>query len=669
MSSHLLCAHADPRIGQHLASRLTELIGDAPISVHRYADAASLLAAAREFRDAGDPVPMVFAGLSIAGTRQGDLFRTLRQDPRFRGTRHFLLESAENGEAIDDLLQRGLMQARLDPEFSPVHLRQLLTSQLTEFVSTTAPHLIDELYPLLDLTSMADALAAARKNFELLSQRMGAVQRSVVGDSPLSEERVEDAMINEFDRVLGNPERRLYQPGEKLVSEGDEAGRIWIILLGRVKLIRSIEGEEVIFHSESAGRIVGLMSLSLQSPVAFTCRAITEVKAIMLTRDQVREAIEKSTVLAQHFITVIMRTMARRNARAAELLTEVRTLNNRLSRQRDELARTLDELRATQERLVDSAKMATLGNLAAGMAHELNNPVGALMRSVAHLEADLASLLQTAPELAGASELISFARQAPPISTREERHLRRGLSEKLSIDPDEAARLVNAGIRSPEDFERFSPGGNRKKHRDFIERFAFAGKIGVSLRTLANCSLRIGALVRSLKVYARDEPEFSPGVDLNHTLEDALLILANRIKRIELHKDYGDLPAIRANASQLQQIWTNLLSNALQAVEETGVIRIRTLQPRDGWVRAEIEDSGPGIPEEVGKKLWETRFTTRGGRVEFGLGLGLPIVRKIVAQHGGDITFESKPGRTVFIVELPVDPPATPPNENPHFPS
>lgn len=669
MICHILCAHSDAGITDHLVSELVSLIGAAPVEVHSFADADSLLHAAKDFRDAGDEIAMVFAGLSIAGTQQGDLFRALKNDPRFRGTRHFLLDTAENGEAIDDLLQLGLMRARLDPEFAPIHLQQLLTSQLTDFVSTSAPHLIDDLHPLLDLTAMADALASARKNFELLSERMGEVQRSVIGDSPMSEERVEDAMINEFDRVLGNPERQHYQPGEELVCEGDEAGRIWIILFGRVKLIRSIEGEEVIFHSESAGRVVGLMSLSLQSPVAFTCRAITEVKAIMLTRNQVREAIEKSTVLAQHFITVIMRTMARRNARAAELLTEVRTLNNRISRQRDELARTLDELRATQARLVESAKMATLGNLAAGMAHELNNPVGALVRSVAHLEADLESLLQTAPELAGVAELIPFARQAPPISTREERLLRRDLAEKLSISPDEAARLVNAGIRSPEVFEKFIPKGKKKRRQEFIEKFAFAGQIGVSLRTLANCSLRIGALVRSLKVYARDEPEFSPGIDVNHSLDDVLLILANKIKRIELHKDYGNLPPIRANASQLQQIWTNLLSNALQAVGEKGIIQIRTSQPQENWVRVEIEDSGPGIPEEVGKKLWETRFTTRGGRVEFGLGLGLPIVRKIVTQHGGTITFESKPGRTVFIVDLPVGPPASPATENQHFPS
>jgi signal transduction histidine kinase len=403
---------------------------------------------------------------------------------------------------------------------------------------------------------------------------------------------------------------------------------------------------------------VGLMSLSLQNPVFFTCRAVTEVKAIVLTREQVRDAIQKSTTLAQNFLTVMMRTMARRNARAAELLTEVRKLNIELARQRDEMASTLKALRATQRKLIDSAKMATLGNLAAGMAHELNNPVGAMMRSAVHLETDIEALLHTAPELKAAAAAIPLSRQATPLSTREERKFRKKLAVDLKIDVEDAASLVAAGIHTKQQFENLSGRTPAKKADRIrqIQEIIHAGQVGASLRTISNCSRRISALVRSLKVYSQDDQDFSPGIDINHTLDDVLLILANKIKSIDLKKDYAPLPLVFANASQLQQVWTNLISNAVQALEGSGKITIRSTVPREGWVRVEIEDNGPGIPEEVRENLWDAHFTTRAGRVEFGLGLGLPIVRSIVELHRGNVSFESKPGQTVFTVELPIRP-------------
>lgn len=664
MSCHILCAHEDPQVMQWLGSALHELAGDA-ICFSSYEDAQSLLKTAQEIWKAEGDVAMVFCSLKIAGTGGEDLFLRMKRNPLFRGTRKILLDTADDPRPIDFLLQAGAMEARLDPYFDIEFLKNLLRHHLTDYVAHMAPHLIDDLYPLLDLQGLGGALSSAKKKFELLTRRMGEVRRSVIGDGSLSDATVEDGMVNEFDRLLDRPERHTYAPGEDLVREGDEAGRIWIILDGKVKLIRNMEGEELIFHSESAGKIVGLMSLSLQNPVFFTCRAVTEVKAVILDREQVGRAVHESPVLAQYLITVMMRGMARRNARAAELLMEVRTLNKQLGRQRDELAGTLEKLRATQNQLIDSAKMATLGNLAAGMAHELNNPVGALIRSAEHMEGDLIALLGMASDMGPAQEAIPVARSSPPLSTREERKLRAGLAEDLGIDSADAVHLIGAGVHSREQFQALagrsrakalSARSKRALKQRLISEISLAGQIGIALRNIVNCSGRIAELVRSLKIYARNEPDYSPDVNVNQTLDDVLLILSNRLKTIDLHKDYGDLPVVRANSSQLQQIWTNLISNAVQALDGEGEIAIRSSIPRDGWIRVEVEDNGPGIPEDARKKLWDVHFTTRSGRVEFGLGLGLSIVKTIVRQHQGEITFTSEAGRTVFTVDLPVSP-------------
>jgi len=652
MSCRAFCVHSDPEVVRRLKDGFRELGADA-LSFEVFEDAESLLEAAVEGMAAGDDVAMVFGGLNFAGIGGDDLFRRMKREPGLRGTRKILLDTAADSEAVDGLLQRGVMQSRLDLDFDNERLRKLLRAQLTDYVVNVAPHLMDDLHPLLNLRILAGALGTARKNLALLNERLSEVQRSVLGDENLSSHKVEEEMIAEFDRILNHPERHTYAAGADIVGQGDKAGRIWVILKGRVKLFRKIEGEEVIFHSESAGRMVGLMSLSLQNPVFFSCRAVTEVTALVLTREQVKHAVGESLVLPHYLITVVMRSMARRNQRSVELLTEVRALNGELGRQRDELAEALKELREMQDRLVDSAKMATLGNLAAGMAHELNNPVGAMSRSAEHLGDDVEALFGMAPELKAATETIPLARSSAPLSTRDERGLRRDLARDLEIEASEATRLVTAGIHSKKEFKKLSKHHKKKGTARLVEEIAYAGQIGTALRNVSNCSRRIAELVRSLKVYAREDVDCTPGVIVNQTLDDVLLILSNKVKDIELHKEYGDLPEICANPSQLQQVWTNLISNAAQALEGKGHIVLRTSVPRQGWVCVEVEDNGPGIPEEARERLWESRFTTRAGRVEFGLGFGLPIVRTLVRQHGGDIDFDSKPGRTVFTVELP----------------
>ncbi len=534
----------------------------------------------------------------------------------------------------------------------------VLREQLTRYVIAHAPELLENMIGLLNLPLVSSTLASAREDLIRVSGRYEVFEDSVLGSPDTPDQELEEAMITEIDRLFDKPARIRVDAGQIFAREGDDSSGIWIILDGQVELFRVVDGEDLVFHSESAGRIVGLMSLYRQSPIFFSCRARTECTMIHLKRAEIRRAIHESPEFAGHLIGVILRSMARRNRRTAQLLIKNRTLNHQLGEQKSELEHTLADLREAQDRLVESEKMSTLGTLAAGLAHELNNPVAAILRGSDHLREDLLHLFDHSPGFEASAESLRMAMDRSPLSTREEREIRAALASALNDDRTLADGLFAAGIRSHADIESLLGKSNSLDRNQALDRIRRGGQLGGALRNLETCSRRISKLVGSLKVYARDDQEWQAGIDINQTLEDVVTLLGNHLRDIELHKEYGQLPTVKCMPSQLEQVWTNLLINAIQAMDGRGIIHLHTLyHPESDRIEVAIEDHGPGIPPEVQPRLFHSRFTTRAGRIEFGLGLGLPISKTLIANHGGRISFDSKPGRTRFTILLPTTPP------------
>jgi C4-dicarboxylate-specific signal transduction histidine kinase len=221
-------------------------------------------------------------------------------------------------------------------------------------------------------------------------------------------------------------------------------------------------------------------------------------------------------------LAVMVRTMARRNRRSAQLLAKVRTLNQRLAEQRDDLERALQQLRNAQTQLVEHEKMATLGNLAAGMAHELNNPVAAIQRAADFIKEDLEQIFSGNEQFKSTASAMRNAMQNKAMGSAEERAAKARLADALDGDRNMANSLFAAGIRSDDELNELLGGLKAKEREARLEEIIHGGQIGVSLRNLGNCSHRIADLVRSLKLHARDDQEFTSGVDLNQSIEETL---------------------------------------------------------------------------------------------------------------------------------------------------
>ncbi len=466
-------------------------------------------------------------------------------------------------------------------------------------------------------------------------------------------DQVEARMLQDLLEQLDDPPRLDAPSGTVLFRKGDPMNGIYVILNGAVDLYLDIDEQEVVFHKQTAGKIVGLLSLTQRSKAFFSARTTAPAQLLSISFDELDRALQQSQALRESFITVLLQSMARRTMRLVDLQHEVVALNMSLSRERDALSRTLHELQQAQAFLVETEKMATLGQLAAGVAHELNNPTAAIGRAADFIQEDLLALANELPDGAAFHAMLTRALNQKPVSTREQREHRRALAGVLR-DETMAAQLVEMGIHEQEEYRQLAadlPGNDPEK----IVRLTRYHQLGGAVRNIARCAERIADLVNSLRSYSRSDTSAAVEFDVHDGIEDTLRLFSNRLRDMEVERQYADLPPITGNPGALNQVWTNLIANALDAMDNRGRLTIATSREANG-ITARIVDNGPGIAPEHRDKIFELRFTTRQGRVEFGMGLGLTISQNIVSRHGGRISVQSKPGHTEFCVSLPLSP-------------
>jgi signal transduction histidine kinase len=318
------------------------------------------------------------------------------------------------------------------------------------------------------------------------------------------------------------------------------------------------------------------------------------------------------------------------------------------------------------------ARLVSLGTMAAGFAHEINNPAAAVGRSAEEALRALRSFSTEATRLGGLT--MTDEERAWVAALPEEFALgRKGAPAPGSIerseDEDEVALWMEG--HGVEDAWELSPalveaGLDVRRLRSLLSRLpegaagtvlSWLGRRAILeelLREIRQGSSRISGLVEEIKSYAHLDRAPVEEVDLREGVEGALSLLGSRLRanRVGVTRDYAErLPRVTARVAELNQVWRNLLENALDAIGGEGEIRIRISQA-GGAVEVEVADDGPGIPPEVRGRVFEPFFTTKG--VGEGAGVGLFVARRIVEGHGGDIRLYSRPGETRFAVRLPV---------------
>lgn len=343
-------------------------------------------------------------------------------------------------------------------------------------------------------------------------------------------------------------------------------------------------------------------------------------------------------------------------------------LETKVEERTQELSQALENLKSTQDELIQSEKMAALGQLVAGVAHEINTPLGAICSSVGSISDFLSQNLNQLPSFFQALspqrqqqfiEMLERSQQnTTTVSGRERRQLRKAIVSQLQAqgmaEADTVANLLlDLGICDR--LEPFISIFQDAECENFLKTVRQFVRLQESTRDIKTASDRAAKIVFALKTYARfNQTGETIEANIIDGVEVVLTLYQNQLKQgIEVIRNYQELPPIHCYFDELNQVWTNLIHNGLQAMNNNrGTLTIDTRE-QNGCILVSITDSGQGIPEDVKAKIFQPFFTTKPPGE--GSGLGLDIVRKIVEKHRGAIDFESIPGQTTFTVSLPIE--------------
>src|SRR6267378_7045265 len=421
--------------------------------------------------------------------------------------------------------------------------------------------------------------------------------------------------------------------GDTYVRQGDPADAMFVILEGQFQWRGEFAGETIIF-SAKPGDVTGVLPFSRMKEFTVTGRAVTDGRVLRFPASLFPELVQKMPELTTRLVGLM-----------SDRIREA----TRIEQQRD--------------------RLASLGKLSAGLAHELNNPASAAKRAASQLHKLLKGIRDASLEL-GRHELT--AEQRAEIEKLESTLVRQSDTPPDALTAGDLEDEIDSLLRShghndlwqlaaclgkrgahPEAlaplFERLDTGTARAA----LVRIAASLEVTDLLHEIESSTSRISDLVGAIKEYTFMDQAPVQSVDVIKGLENTLIILNHKLKRgVTVHRDYAPVPLlVDSFGSELNQIWTNIIDNAIDAMGGSGELRVRTYRA-GSCAGVEIGDNGPGIPADVQPHIFEPFFTTKG--VGEGTGLGLDTVQRIVRKHRGAINVTSKPGNTCFQVLLPL---------------
>src|SRR5712664_687002 len=452
-----------------------------------------------------------------------------------------------------------------------------------------------------------------------------------------------DLPDDQLDWFLSQAQELHLKAGETYLRAGDPANAMFVILEGQFEIRGEIGGETVAF-SIDAGNVTGALPFSRMKTFTVGGRALVDSRALKFSATLFPDLVQKMPELAK---------------RLGGLMSDRIRETTRMEQQRE--------------------RLAGLGKLSAGLAHELNNPASAAKRAASQLRDILKKIKNASLELgkrdltsAQKSEIekleASFTQQdvVPPdaltISDLEDQidSLLRshGQNDLWQLAADLARRNIK-----PEVLESLFASLDADTARAALVRIAASVEVASLLHAIESSTSRISDLVGAIKEYTYMDQAAVQNVDVVKSLETTLTILNHKLKQgVLVQRDYQRVPLlVNSFGSELNQVWTNIIDNAIDAMRGKGELRVRTYRD-DNCVVVEIADNGPGISPDLQPHIFEPFFTTK--KVGEGTGLGLDTALRIVKKHRGTIEVSSKPGDTRFQVWLPLAEASIPAGKN-----
>jgi signal transduction histidine kinase len=442
--------------------------------------------------------------------------------------------------------------------------------------------------------------------------------------------------VERLKELATNGREVVLEPGGVLFRQGDHAEFLSLLLEGELESTRAVAGDELPLLHHTGSGFLGAISLLTGDPYGATTKAVTKSRLFLLEPGAFRRLMVEDQTVFERVISVF-----------TPVIGGMQTIDR------------------------DREKLLALGSLSAGLAHELNNPAAAAQRAAAELaEADtaaqaaLARMADAGLQAASMGRLCAFTAEAleagpdgPPVDPLERADRESELAKWLEArgvedSTDAASALLDAGL--DESWVERLLGEVDAAPADALAWIGSRVTAARLARDLEAATTRISELVQAVRQYSYLDQAPVQEVDVHDGLESTLAILGHKLseKRIEVVREYDrSLPRIEAHAPELNQVWTNLIDNAVSAVGEGGRIIVRTLRQGE-FLAVEIEDDGPGVPAEVRDRIFDPFFTTKGPGE--GTGLGLDIVRRIVLRHHGDIRVKPVERGACFQVLLPL---------------
>lgn len=430
--------------------------------------------------------------------------------------------------------------------------------------------------------------------------------------------------------LLEHGEYREYSAGDTLVEAGTPADRMVIVLRGSFEF--RFPGQPEPLRSE-AGQVTGLLPFSRMAQFAGTARATEPLEVLMVYKPEFMPMLSAIPELGPRLVGILT-----------------------------------DRVRSWSQSELRQEKLMSLGKLSAGLAHEMNNPASAAKRSAAGLLESFGELERAAARVgeklgAGVLEnLLSHLQtlKSKPLSAMARADLEDEIGGWLEAQGNNrawewASTWADAGasVEWLEGLHNLKTGIPKEAMPEVLAWLEASIRVRGLVGVVGDSAERISGLVKAIKSYTHMDQVPKAEIDVREGLDNTLAIFGYKLKKgIALERDYApDVPRLEVNGAELNQVWTNLIDNALDAMNGSGTLRVRVARDGD-FVLVEISDTGPGIPPEVQGKIFDPFFTTK--EVGKGTGLGLETARRIVEAHRGNIRVESKPGDTRFRVCLPI---------------